>query len=469
MQPLEFLHPADLEAIHQTSMKVLAKVGICFPEGQALDIFKKHGFRTDGEIVYFTEDQVFDAIKDVPEQFSIQARNPARKVTIGNGIPIFAPGYGAPFLIDPELGKRIPGLLDYENLIRIAHSLPHQDLSGHMLVEPQDVPRETAHLYMLQANIRYSDKPFIGSSAGKIGAQHTIELLRILFGENLEDYFTLGLINPLSPLRYSKDTAQAIIVYAQANQPLVFAALVMAGSTGPITIPGVIAQQNAELLAGIVLAQLIRPGLPILYGSTSTNMDMKTGALAIGSPELSLCLSIHTQLGRKYKFPVRGGGALTDSSTVDAQAGYESMFSLLTTLTSGIDFILHSAGILSSYLAFSFEKFVLDDELCGMVKHYFQGVEVNQETLAWDVIKNVGHNGHYLNQPHTLEKCRTEFWIPEISDRSGMEAWWGSDRLDATDRASIRCRDLLANYQQPVLDPILEKQIQDFINNLENS
>jgi trimethylamine--corrinoid protein Co-methyltransferase len=341
-------------------------------------------------------------------------------------------------------------------------------MSGYLLVEPRDVAINTAHLHMLQANIRYSDKPFIGSSDGRTGSQHTINLIKILFGENTNGYYTLGLINPLSPLRYSKDMLNALLIYARANQPLVFSTLVMAGSTGPITIPGVIAQQNAELLAGIVLAQLIQPGLPIIYGSTSTNTDMSTCSLSIGSPELSLCISIHAQLGRRYQFPIRGGGALTDASQVDAQAGYESMFSLLTALFSGVDFILHAAGIMSSYLAFSFEKFVIDDELCGMVKHFRKGVEVSPETLAFDVIQQVKQNGHYLNQSHTLERCRTEFFIPKISDRSGLDTWWNGDRLETADRASQRWRDLLRNYQEPHLDSLLDKQIQMYITKQES-
>lgn len=464
---VDMLAASEIEEIHATSMRILSKIGICFPEQAALDVFQKHGYKTDGQIVYFNEKQINKAINKVPDQFTIQARNPERSVTVGNGVPIFAPGYGAPFLIGSELGKRVPTIKDYQDLIRLAHALPHQDMSGHLMVDPQDIPEETAHLHMLQAHIRLSDKPFIGSTESKAGAEHTIDLIKILFGENLDQFYTVGLINLLSPLRFSKDMVQAVMVYAQANQPLVFATLVMAGSTGPITLAGVIAQQNAELLAGIVLSQLVKPGLPILYGSTSTNIDMKTGALAIGSPELAICIAAHAQMARRYNFPSRGGGALTDSSTLDAQAGYESMLSLLTTFNSGIDFILHAAGIMSSYLAFSFEKFVMDDELCGMLKHIYRGIEVTPETLAFDVIKDVGHDGHFLSQPQTLKRCRTEFWMPELSDRSGLEIWWDGDRQDTAKRSSNRWQDLLANYQQPLLEPLLDKQIQQYINEQE--
>jgi trimethylamine--corrinoid protein Co-methyltransferase len=462
-QYLELLSSSEIEDIHQTSIEILSEIGVCFPEKEALQIFQKHGFQIDQDTVYFTEDQVNKAINSVPDNFSILARNPVNSIEIGNGTPIFAPGYGAPFLIDLKDGKKIPSIKDYQDTVKLAQDLPNQDLSGHLMIEPQDVPHKLVHLYMLQANIIYSDKPFIGSTSGEMGSKHTLDLLRIIFGGELDQYYTLGLINPLSPLRYSTEMIRAAITYAKANQPLVFSALVMAGSTGPITLPGAIAQQNAELLAGIVLAQLIQPGLPIIFGTTSTNIDMITGGLALGSPELSLCIAVHAQLARKYRIPSRGGGALTDASTLDAQAGYESMFSLLTAINSGIDFVLHAAGIISSYLAFSFEKFVMDDELCGMLKHYHQGLDVSQETLALDVIKKISHDGHYLRERHTLDRCRTEFWLPALSDRSGMEAWWNGNRQDTAQRAKTRCQTLLREYQQPSLDSTIKKQIKDYI------
>jgi trimethylamine--corrinoid protein Co-methyltransferase len=462
----EFLSPADVQAIHDTSMKLLGKMGILFPEDDALGIFKKHGFNVDGQKVLFSEEQVMQAVKAVPSQFTVHTRNPQRDVIIGDGNPVFAPGYGAPFLVDEDApeGKRDPTLGDYHNLVRLAHALPNQDISGHLMVEPQDIPSETAHLHMLQAQMLHSDKPFMGSSEGALGAQHTMEMIEILFSGKPDQPVTLGLINPLSPLGYGTEMIEALIAFARAAQPVIIATLIMAGSTGPITLAGVLAVQNAELLAGIVLAQLISPGLPCLYGSTSTNVDLRNGALAIGSPELSLCISAHAQLARFYGLPSRGGGALTDASITDAQAGYESMFGLLTTVNSGIDFVLHAGGILSSYLAFSYEKFVMDDEICGMLRHYLDGIQVDADTLAYEVIANVGPGGHFLGEDHTLERCRTEFWQPYLFDRSGLEAWWEGERLDTTDRARQRWQDLLAQHEDPPLDEIIIRQLDAYVN-----
>ena len=321
---------------------------------------------------------------------------------------------------------------DYVNLVKLAHALPNQDLSGHLIVEPGGVDADTAHLRMLHAHMVHSDKPFIGSAAGKVGRAATPWRWppSSLAGTWWIEPVTIGLINSLSPLGYSAEMLEALLEYARWRQPLVLAALMMAGSTGPITLAGVLATQTAELLAGIVLTQLVSPGTPVIFGSTSTNIDMKSGALAIGSPELSQMIVAHAQLARHYGLPSRSGGALTDASYPDAQAGFESMMSLLTTVNAGVDFVLHAGGILSSYLAFSYEKFVLDDEMCGMVRRLQQGIVVDDKTLAYDVIANVGPGGNYLMEMHTVKRCRKEFWKPDLCDRGGLEAWMQAGQPD---------------------------------------
>lgn len=443
---------------------MLANVGVEFPYEEALAVFKKHGVKTDGKRVYLSEDQVMDALKTIPAQFTIHARNPERSVTLGDGESVFAPGYGAPFLVDVEVGKRAPTMEDYHTLAKLAHALPNQDVSGYLIVEPSNVPAETAHLQMMYAHMVHSDKPFIGSAAGKIGARHTFEMANILFGGEVDDRpVTICLVNSLSPLGYSTEMLEALVEYAKARQPTVIAALMMAGSTGPITLAGVLATQNAELLAGVVLSQMISPGAPVVYGSTSTNIDMKSGALAIGSPELSQMIAAHAQLARYYGMPSRSGGALTDASYPDAQAGFESMMGLLTTVNSGVDFVLHAAGILSSYLAFSYEKFVLDDEMCGMVRALHRGIVISPETLAYDVIARVRPGGSYLMETHTVKRCRKEFWQPALCDRAGLEAWMQSGRQDAVARARKRWQKLVAEHEDPPMEETTARQLKAFV------
>jgi trimethylamine--corrinoid protein Co-methyltransferase len=457
------LDPSEIQAIHDTSMRIMQNIGIRFPHEKSLDIFRSHGFTIEGEIVFFTEEKVMEAIGMVPGSFKLHARNPHRDVLIGNGCPIFAPGYGAPFLIDAKMGKRLPTMQDYHNLACLAHCLPNQDLSGHLMIEPNDVPSSTSHLLMLHANMIHSDKPLIGSSSGKIGSENTIQMAEILFGSKLDKPVVIGLLNPLSPLSYSPDTLDALCVYAEFEQPLILATLVMAGTTGPVTLAGVLAQQNAELLAGIVLTQLINPGTPVLFGSSSTIMDLRTSTLSIGSPELSMCTSAHAQLARFYGLPSRGGGALTDASMLDSQAGFESMFSLLTAINSGVDLIMHAAGIMSSFIAFSYEKFVLDDEMCGMVRHLTKGIEVNAETLAYEVIADIGHGGHFLGHRQTLERCRSEFWLPQVLDRDGLGSDSKNNHRGVATRARKRWLELLESHQDPPLEKLISRQLTSFV------
>jgi trimethylamine--corrinoid protein Co-methyltransferase len=460
----EFLSDDQIEEIHKTSMRVMENVGVKFPHDEAIAVFEEHGFNTDGQTVCFKEQQVMDALASVPRPFTIHAPNPDKSVVVGDGSPVFVPGYGAPFLVDYEEGKREPTMADYEDLVRLADALPNQDMSGHLLVEPSDVSSEAAHLLMLKAHMLHSDKPFLGSTEGAAGAQHTMEMAGILFGEEIgERPVTVGLINSLSPLGYSDESLNALMVYARHRQPVVIAALAMAGSTGPITLAGLLAMQTAELLAGVVLTQLVSPGTPAIYGSTSTNIDMRTGALAVGSPECSLMISAHAQLARHYGLPSRSGGSLADASFPDAQAGFESMAALLTTVNSGVDFVLHAGGILSSYLAFSSEKLVLDDEMCGIMRRYEKGIEVAPETLAYDVIANVGSDGNYLMEMHTVKRCRTEFWTPALVDRTGLEAWMDTGRKRAVDRAHERWQKLVAEHEDPPLDETTVRQLETYV------
>lgn len=466
----EILSTENIKLIHQNSMRVLEQVGVDFPYEEALETFRRHGVRTDGSRVYLTEDQVMTALKTAPAHFTIQARTPERNVTIGDGKPVFAPGYGAPFLVDATpstdgvIGTRSPTMADYANLVRLAHALPNQDMSGHLLVDPGDVPADTSHIPMLHAHMVHSDKPFMGSAAGKRGARHTMEMAGILFGDDIGDrYVTLSLINSLSPLGYGTEMLEALVEFTRVRQPVVIAALMMAGATGPVTLAGVLVVQTAELLAGVTLTQLISPGTPVVFGSASTNMDLRSGALAVGSPELSQLVVAHVQLARHYGLPSRSGGALTDASYPDAQAGFESMLSLTTTMSSGADFVLHMGGILSSYLAFSYEKFVLDDEMCGMVRRFHQGITIDEETLAYDVIANVGPGGNYLMEMHTVERCRKEFWEPALCDRGGPEAWMQDAQKTAVDRARARWQKLVAEHRDPPLDGVIVRQLDEFV------
>lgn len=465
MKPQEILPQADIEKIHRTSVRILENVGVEFPSDNALAAFRRHGMRTDGSRVYITEDQLWEALASAPGQFTLRSRNADRSVMIGGDGPVFAPGYGAPFLIDADGKKQVPTVEDYHDLVRLAHQLPNQDVSGHLLAEPGDVAPEAAPLHMLYSHVVHSDKPFLGSVDSDLAVRHTMELVRIVFGDDGDDGpVTMGVISSLTPLGYSREMAGAIVTYAREGQALLIANLGMAGSTAPITLVGMVAMQNAEMLAGIVLSQLVRPGTPVIYGTTSTNIDMRTGSLAIGSPELAQVGAVHMQLVRHYGLPSRGSGALTDANFPNAQAGLESMMGMLTVVNSGVDFVLHSAGILSSYLAFSREKFVIDDEICGRVRRFHQPLVVDENTLAYESVAKVGPGGHFLMEDETLNRCRTEFWEPQVSDRSGLDDWLDAGRPDMVTRAKNRWKALLAAHEDPALDSVTARQLKAYLD-----
>jgi trimethylamine--corrinoid protein Co-methyltransferase len=258
----------------------------------------------------------------------------------------------------------------------------------------------------------------------------------------------------------------ALMEYAAAGQPQVIASLAIAGATGPVTLAGNLALQNAEVMAGIVLAQLVREGTPIILGGVSSNAEMRNGTLSIGSPEMALNTAATAQMARYYKLPVRSGGAVCDAKSPDAQASYESMMSLLMARVCGINFVLHSAGILESYNCMSYEKFVIDDEMCGMVKRIKRGYEVNPDTLAFDVVKEVGPGGHFLDKDHTFDHFRTEFYQPQLSNRDDYTSWQTNGSPLSMETANRRYKEILETYDAPELPPDVDKDLLKFIEKL---
>jgi trimethylamine--corrinoid protein Co-methyltransferase len=436
-------------------MHVLSEVGVVVPVSQALEVFKKHGIRVDGQRVHPDETRLMDAIANAPSEFTIRARDPQRSVVVGRKQHVFVPGYGAPFIMEPD-GTTRPGTLqDYENLTRLADALPNMDMSGHMLVEPGDVPPLLAHLFTLRASMVNSSKPFMGSVHGLQGARAGLEMAGILFGGQAsirEQPVMISLINTLSPLSFSVEPIEALMEYAHWRQPLLVSGYPNAGVSGPVTIAGSLIVANAEVLTGIVLAQLISPGTPMIYGGTGAAGDMRTANVTNGSPEGSIFTACAAQLARYYDLPSRSGGCLTDSHLPDAQAGLESMMTMLTAVQSGINFVLHAGGMLSSYLTMSYEKMMIDDEICGMVRRFEDGFGLEDVDLALDVIANVGPGGNFLTESHTVDRFRTELYLPRLANRSNVSRWQAQGQPTMADVARDRWRNVLAAHTAPTPD-----------------
>jgi trimethylamine--corrinoid protein Co-methyltransferase len=288
----------------------------------------------------------------------------------------------------------------------------------------------------------------------------------ILFGSRAElasKPVIFGIVGALTPLKYDARMLEALMEYAAAGQPQIIASLAIAGATGPVTMAGTLALQNAEVMAGIVLAQLVREGTPVIFGGVSSNAEMRNGTLSIGSPEMAINAAATAQMARYYRLPVRGGGAVCDAKSPDAQASYESMMNLLMARLSGINFVLHSAGILESFNCMSYEKFIIDDEICGMVKRIKRGYEVNPDTLAFDVIKEVGPGGHFLDKDHTFDHFRTEFYQPQLSNRDDYVSWQTNGFPQNVATANIKYQEILETYEAPDLPSEVEKDLLKFI------
>ena len=326
------------------------------------------------------------------------------------------PGYGAPFVATETGEEKEATLVDYKNFCKLVQTSKYLDINGFMMVEPSYIPPETAHLDMLFSNITLSDKVFMGSPGSRQAALDTIEMAKIVLGKHREARM-ISLINSLSPLQFSQDMTAALIEFARVGQPVIIHGGAMMGSTGPITLAGTQSLQNAMILAGICLTQLITPGSPVIYGIGGTPLDMKTGGYIIGSPELVQSVAVGAVLAQHYNIPTRGGGAFTDAHLPDMQAGMESAMVLSAAGISGISLSLHACGILGSYMAMSYEKFIADEELCGMVKKLLKPIGFSNEEIGLDIIKKVGIEGQYLTELQTLKRCRSKFFMPDVLNK----------------------------------------------------
>jgi trimethylamine--corrinoid protein Co-methyltransferase len=464
---MQTLTQAEMQLIHDSAMEILGSTGVAFNAAEALEIFKANDFKVEGKLVFFSERQVRAALETAPAKFTVTARNPEKSVVVGEEGFALVPGYGAPFISAADGSQREATMADYENFCKLVQTSKHLNMNGFMMVEPSDLSPETAHLDMLFSSIALCDKPFMGSPLSKAAARDCVEMAAILWGgrDKLAEMgpVTVSLINSLSPLQFSDEMAGALIELARGNQACVIASLIMAGSSGPVTLAGVLALQTAEILAGITLAQLVTPGVPVIYGSTSSAMDMKTGGLAIGAPELSMVVSATAQMARFYQLPCRSGGGLTDAHAADGQAGVESALALSTAVLSGVNFILHTAGILGSYIAMSYEKFLLDEELAGLLKKMITPMEITSQSIDVEMIKAVGIGGQYLTQPKTFQLCRTEFHRSDLMNRQNHTGWAAAGGKRSDQAAADMLGQRLAAYEKPELDPAVEDALAAYV------
>ncbi|MBX3056423.1 MAG: trimethylamine methyltransferase family protein [Anaerolineae bacterium] len=378
---------------------------------------------------------------------------------------ILPPVYGPPFVHDLDRGRREATLTDFQNFVKLSYLSPYLHHSGGTIVEPTDEPTHTRHLDMVYSHLKYSDKPFMGSVTSRANAEDSVQMVEMVFGETAvrENPALLSLINISSPRRLDDRMLGALIAYAHARQALVITPFILSGAMAPVSIAGTVAQLNAEALAGIALTQLINPGTPVVYGAFQTNIDLQSGAPVFGSPESQLALYASAQLARRYNLPFRSGGMFASGKIPDAQAAYESVLVMLPTILARVNFVLHAAGWLENGLTAGYEKFILDCQLLGGFHKLVQGLDLSDEGLALEAIRDVPPGGHHLGTDHTLRHFRHAFYRASLFDYNSFEQWFEEGSQTADQRANAEWKRLLKSYEVPPLDTAVDEALLEFM------
>ncbi|MCB1417553.1 MAG: trimethylamine methyltransferase family protein [Notoacmeibacter sp.] len=462
----DILGEESLLRIEAAADRILAETGIEFRDDpEALDLWRRAGAKVEGVLVKFEPGMLREVVSTAPAEFTQHARNPARSVQIGGRNIVFAPAYGSPFVMDLDRGRRFGTLDDFENFIKLAQSSPWFHHSGGTICEPTDVAVNKRHLDMVYAHIRYSDRAFLGSVTAAERAADSVEMARILFGSDFaeDNCVIMGNFNVNSPLVWDGTMTRGMREYARAGQGTVLVPFILGGAMGPVTNAGAIAQSLAETLAGCALTQLERKGAPVVFGNFLSSTNLRSGAPTFGTPEPAIGSMVIGQLARRLNLPLRCSGNFTTSKLPDAQAMMEGTMSMLAAVHCGANYILHSAGFLDGLLSMSYEKFMMDADLCGALHAYIKGVQVDDDQLAVDAFAEVGPGNHFFGCAHTMGHYETAYWDSELSDNEPFEKWEANGSADAATRANRLWKKRLAEYEAPPLDEGVDEALRDYV------
>ena len=465
--PLELISADEVERIHEASLRVLCEIGMNFLLPEAVQILCAAGASSDdGVRVRFEPEMVTEQVALAPSQFTLHARDPANSVVFGDDWVVFGMVGSPPNVSDLDRGRVTGNYVDFCNMLRLQQSLDAADTCTGHSVEPIDLEVRTRHLDAVSAMYTLSTKPGFCYSLGRARVSDAIEIARIARGIDhdtlLREPSIHTVVNANSPLVYDKPMLEGAIELARHGQPVVFTPFTLAGAMAPVTIAGALTLQNAEALAGITLAQLVNPGVPVVYGSFTSNVDMRSGAPAFGTPEYAKATIISGQLARRYGLPLRASNA-NASNAPDVQAAYESQMSLWACVVGGINYVLHGLGWIEGGLCASYEKVIIDAEMIQMIRAMMQPTVIDDASLAVDAIAEVGPANHFFGAAHTLERYDTAFYEPMLSDWRNFETWHEDGALDATQRANGIWKQLLADYEEPPMDDAIRAELTDFV------
>ena len=461
----EPMSPEQIEKIDAASMDILENVGVRFRDDIALADWKRVGAKVVGEMVYLDRHLVRELIASIPESFTYHARNPANNLPFGKDHAIFVPMTGAPYVRDLDDVRRNPTLDDLANFHKLSQMLPAIHSSAHHIVEPYDHPISQRHLRITYSSMKYSDKTFMGMTTSPKNAEDVIEMAAILFGDDYIDTHPVvtGNCNGNSPLVWDETMLGSMRAFCKRNQPVLCSPFVLGGANTPASVPASVAQLNAEALSALAYTQVVRKGCPAIYGHYLSTVSMKSGAPMAGTPEISLMNFMIGQMARFYGVPWRTSNTLGGAKTFDAQAGYESAMTLNAVLMAGANYVWHSAGWNEAGMHCSTAKFIVDAEMCAMGYRMAEGINWDDFDTAIAAVADVGPGGHYLGHPHTLEHFQKAFFMPDIFDNNAIEQWQAEGGIEINERALIRARAMLNEYEEPKLDAGVNEALLDYI------
>ena len=466
--PLEVLSAEQVERILLAAFRILEEAGLEIRSAAARAVYRSAGALVDDEtqLVRLGRELVTAQLAHAPERFVLHARNPARHLHVGGNVVNFGPVTGAPNIRDQEGGRRYGDLEAFRNILKLTQALGVLHWQGGIVVEPVDVEVAVRHLYTYQAHIECSDIVWAARGIGGVQAEDAIAMSAIEHGCSVEDLAArptlMTVTNVNSPRRVDEEILDNIITMARHGQCVVITPFTLMGAMAPVTLAGALVQQTAEALGVVVLCQLVRPGAPCVMGGFTSNVDMRTGSPAFGTPEYVHAVIAGAQIGRRLKLPVRTS-AVNASPMVDAQSTYETAFSLQAAILSHSHLINHAAGWLEGGLSASLEKIVVDAELLRNWAEILKPVNFSDDDLAVDAIKDIAAGGHFFGSAHTLARYESAFYRPLLSDWSNFENWTDAGARNATERATVIWKKLLAEFSPPPLDAAVREAISEYV------
>ena len=469
-EPVALLDAEQLDAVHVASLRLLQDVGVEFMGGAARAAFAGAGALVDEAtgLVRIPVDVVEHALATAPSRFTVTPRNPARSLDVGGDRVAFGLVAGPPTVHDRLRGRRTGNFDDYVTLVKLAQCFDVIHFVGNQPTSPQELPAGTRHLDTYRANVTYTDRTFHCLAIGRDRTLDGIEMMAISRGLTLEqvvdDPCVLTIISVNSPRRFDEAMSDGLMAMAEYGQPAVITPFTLMGAMTPVTLAAALVQQNAEALAGIALTQLVRPAAPVVYGAFTSNVDMRSGAPAFGTPENARATIAAGQLARRYGLPYRASNA-SASNALDAQAAYESQMSLWSAVLGGAHLVYHGAGWMEGGLTASFEKLVLDVEMLQMMAVTMAPAGVDQREIdeGVDAIADVPTGGHFFGSPHTLARYETAFYEPLVSNWQNYESWEAAGSVTAEERATQVWQDALERYEQPPLEPEVAERLDAFV------